>query len=391
MMIPTLLALVLTVTNPHDDGAGSLRDAIERANALCAAEECRIEFRIPATTPWTTIRPQRPLPPLLARSITIDGNTQTAFAGDTNPDGPELEVNGSLLTEGSGLEFARCSGAVYGMAINGFPANGITVGGPDCTAPSGALGGNYIGTDPTGTRAVPNMRGVWLDTRAGDIYWHWQLGGNVISGNTASGIFVASGPQLIRGNVIGLTAKHDAPLGNGASGVAILAKGSGTDVEDNYIGFNHHFGVAIGRGAQKVAMHGNSFQANWQLAIDWDMDGVSPANVVNIPTITSVTYADGVTTIVGTTSGDMGLFPRMSFYANDAPDPSGYGEGQYFLGWVHRASDGTYTLRVEGDLRGKWIATTATYVFFYGFIRTNGEFQGFITATSEFSRAVEVR
>lgn len=390
-MIPTLLALILTVTNANDDGAGSLRDAIVRANALCAADDCRIEFRIPATTPWTTIRLERPLPPLLAPRLAIYGTTQTVIAGDTNPEGPELELSGALLTEGSGLEFATCTGEVYGLAINGFPANGITVGGPHCTTFAGFIGGNYIGTDPTGTHAVPNGRGIWMDTRANDLYWHWEIVGNVISGNRSSGVFVASGPQRIRGNVIGLTAKHDAPLGNGASGVAVLAGGSGTDVDDNYIGFNHHFGVAVGRGARKVAMNGNSFQANWQLAIDWDMDGVSPANVVDIPTITSVTYADGVTTLVGTTSGDMGIFPRMNFYANDAPDPSGYGEGQYFLGAAHRAAGDTYTLRVNGDLRGKWIAATATHVDYYGFLRTNSEAQGFVTTTSEFSRAVEVR
>jgi hypothetical protein len=393
---------IFPVTNTNDDGAGSLRSAIDEANALCGdLDACTIVFRIPATGPWHTIRPERPLPAVRAARLVVDGTSQTAFGGDTNPDGPEIELSGVRLLEGSGLEFATaCGASIRGLAINGFPANGIVAGLRPCAQssfPMGRIEFNYIGTDPTGTVAVPNFRGIWAVTPPA-LNFHWFISDNVISGNTASGIFVGSGPQDIRRNTIGLNAKRNAPLGNGASGVAVLAAGSGTDIDDNYIGFNRHFGVALGQGTQKVAMTGNSFQGNHQLAIDYNMDGVSPTGVVSIPTITSVRYEDGKTIIEAESNSDLAIFPRMNFYANDAPDPSGYGEGQYALGWVHARSDDRtkFTFVHPGDLRGKWVTATATKVNYYGFARkpgisTNGEWQGFIMTTSEFSRAVEVK
>ena len=89
----------------------------------------------------------------------------------------------------------------------------------------------------------------------------------------------------------------------------------------------------------------------------------------------------------------LGTFPRIYVYANDAPDPSGYGEGQYFLGLTgsSSSSDRQFTFRHAGDLRGKWVTATAMQVHYYGWLRTNGERQGFATTSSEFSRAVEVK
>ena len=395
----------IVVTNTNDAGNGSLRAAIDEANASCASSEtCRVTFAIPGAGPWHTIRVQRPLPPLLARRLSIDGTTQTAFGGDTNPLGPEIEIDGSALAEGSGLEVVTaCGGSIRGLAINGFPANGIVLGGklcpsssPGLSSVSGEVVENYIGCDPTGTQAKPNFRGVWADTPAGALYYHWTIRQNVIGGNKASGVFVASGPQLIRGNKIGITPKLDAPLSNGASGVAVLAAGSGTDVDDNHLSFNHHFGIGIDGNATKVSMTGNSFQGNHQLAIDWSMDGVSPHSRVDIPVITSARYENGVTIIEATSDQDLGTFPRANFYANDVPDPSGYGEGQYALGWVHVERDRrTFRFVYAGDLRGKWVTATAMQVWYYGWLRfpvtTNGEWQGFVTTSSEFSRAVQVQ
>jgi hypothetical protein len=388
----------IVVTNTNDDGSGSLRAAVDEANASCMpSEACVIAFEIAGPGPWHTIRVLRPLPPVLALRAYIDGATQTAFGGDTNPLGPEIELDGSALDAGSGLELAACAGVIRGLAINGFPANGIVLDGMQCrNGIGGGVFDSYIGCDPTGTRAKPNFRGVWVLSRAGSIYFDWTVQNNVIGGNTASGVFVASGPQIIRRNKIGITPKLDGPLANGASGVAVLAAGSGTDIDDNYLAFNHHFGIGIDGNATKVSMTGNSFQANRQLGIDWNMDGVSPAARVNIPTITSARYENGVTILEATVDDDLGTFPRASFYANDAPDPSGFGEGQYSLGWVHSERDRhTFRLVHPGDLRGKWVTATATHVFYYGWvlgpIGTLGEWQGFVTTTGEFSRAVEVR
>lgn len=144
--------------------------------------------------------------------------------------------------------------------------------------------------------------------------------------------------------------------------------------------------MAIDRGADRVALFGNSFQANGGAAIDWGLDGPEQGGRVPTPSIRSATYADGVTTIE-VEAGYGGTFPFVSIYASDAPDPSGYGEGQYYLG---RALRSGYRLQVPLDLRGKWISATLTEVIYLGFIRGNDDTGDFRTTTSEMSRAVEV-
>ena len=383
------------VTNTNDDGSGSLRAAIETVNASCDGTViCRITFQIPGPGPWHTIRPARPLPQLLAPNLQIDGESQKTTGGDTNALGPEIELNGSLVEEGNGLDLrGSCYPTVIGLAINGFPSNGILLGGHSCgSGVSGTIAANYIGCDPTGSRAVPNARGIWVDSPRA-LHYNNRIERNVISGNRYSGIFVGSGPQLIHSNVIGLTATLDGPLPNGASGVAVLEKGSGTDVNENVIGFNHHFGIGLERGTTTVGIEGNSFQGNRQLAIDYGMDGVSPHGVISIPEITNARYENGDTIVEIRVNESLGTFPRIYVYANDAPDPSGYGEGQYFLGLTgsSSSSDRQFTFRHAGDLRGKWVTATAMQVHYYGWLRTNGERQGFATTSSEFSRAVEVK
>lgn len=385
-----LAQVTLVVTNTEDSGSGSLRAAIE-ATYGCRPS-CRIVFNIPGPGPWHTIRPERPLPPLL-NVTTIDGTAQTRFGGDTNPLGPEVELSGALLREGHGLHL--CGGTVTGLVINGFPGNGLVLGGAHCervsTLRGGSVSGNYIGTDPTGTKAVPNTRGIWVtDWLQNWVFqYSWRIHDNVISGNRHSGVWIQNGPARVANNVIGLNAKHDAPLGNGASGVAVMLEGRGSDVVDNYIGFNHHFGIGLHPAVENVAVAGNSFQANGGLAIDYGFDGASPAGakgVPPIPVILQARYENGFTIIESAVPQDP--FTWLVYYASDAPDPSGYGEGQYVLG------RGGPSFRMEGDLRGKWITATATRGFYWALRdqpRTNSDYAGFASATSEFSRAVEVK
>jgi hypothetical protein len=115
-------------------------------------------------------------------------------------------------------------------------------------------------------------------------------------------------------------------------------------------------------------------------------------HTVALPEITSVRFENGQTIITGTVTpvGTRYYFTRIGVYANDAPDPSGYGEGQYVLGEVNGEGDegGPYrfTFVWPGDLRGKWVTATTTR------FEPSREFvSGLFTTTSEFSRAVEVK
>jgi len=91
--------------------------------------------------------------------------------------------------------------------------------------------GNYIGTDATGTTAVPNANGVSL-TASDSTLIGVAGSGNVISGNSNIGVLaevaVPGGRTVVgnqvAGNLIGLNA-NGSPLGNHADGVQI---GNGT-------------------------------------------------------------------------------------------------------------------------------------------------------------------
>ena len=74
-------AEIFTVTNPAPAGAGTLRDAIEKANANGTREMDYIYFDIPARTRDKTIyiNPVALLPALTSY-ITIDGTTQPGTA-----------------------------------------------------------------------------------------------------------------------------------------------------------------------------------------------------------------------------------------------------------------------------------------------------------------------
>ena len=371
------------VTNVADSGSGSLRAAIETANASCADYwPCEIAFRIDSPAAWNTIRVESPLPAITGSAVVIDGETQTKSFGDTNPDGPEIEIRGTEGAEDGLVLATTCSATLDGVVINGFRGNGVTLHGAvgSCFFPIRVLERNYIGTDPTGMQAIPNGRGIVIDAEP-----RWTMQHNLVSGNERSGIYIFRGQCLVRYNTIGLNRTRSAGLGNGASGVAIFPGGSGTDVDNNYIGFNRHFGIGIVPLAHSIGINGNSIQADGQGGIDWGIDGVTESP--ELPVILDARFENGQTIIEGIAPDANG---QVNVYANDAPDPSGYGEGQYFLG-IAGALAGHFRFVHIGDLRGKWIAATFTRVQLFGLLQENARESWFATNTSEFGRSVEVR
>ena len=405
MAVATLTtARAFFVTNTEDSGAGSLRDTIATAAPVCRGDvQCQIAFRIDSPDAVKTIRLRSPIPRIIATRMLIDATTQTRHSGDTNPHGPEVEIDGAALREGDGLDLQiDCSAEVRGFAINGFPGYGLVLRSPDCNRGDLArrIHENYIGTDPTGTRAVPNQRGIYVDvplTGSLNQFSPWSITNNVISGNRRAGIWVENAAVMeITGNTIGLDAMRTAGLGNGASGIFINRGGFGTDIFQNFIGFNGHAGISIASGAQYVAVYANSIQANAQGGIDWNLDGPSPTSYVPTPVITIAQYdpVTKTTLIRGSSTARATFNTDVFLYASDAPDPDGYGEGQYYLGSV-RILPGPFEARVGGDWRGKWVSAVAMENLYYGFllagpVEGNGVRYDFRTTTSEFGNAVKV-
>lgn len=163
-----LPAVVLFVTTTADSGAGSLRQAIGDANATSGPVEIR--FTIPASglnadvdsviaggdaaADVAVIRPTSALPSLTnPAGVWLDARTQTTLVGNTNPFGPEVVLDGSLAGAGvAGLTLVSSSNAVFGLNIQRFGGNGVTISGGD----QNWIAGCFIGTNATGTAAAAN-------------------------------------------------------------------------------------------------------------------------------------------------------------------------------------------------------------------------------------------
>jgi hypothetical protein len=236
---PTPVPFTLIVTNTNDSGPGSLRQAVNNANAHSGFTDT-ISFSIPGTGVHT-IAPLSPLPQI-ADPVVIDGTTQPGYAGS-----PVIELNGAAAGGSSGLSLASiASGStVRGLAINRFAGNGIQVLGN-----GNLIAGNYIGTDALGTTDLGNSsNGIQIIDGANNTVGGGPLADrNIISGNGGEGLrldgALATG-NMVRGNYVGTSASGAADLGNGASGVYIR-KAPGNSVIQNLVSGNDGFaGIAI--------------------------------------------------------------------------------------------------------------------------------------------------
>jgi len=97
--------------------------------------------------------------------------------------------------------------------VSGNERVGITVAGA-----GNVVSGNYIGTDPSGSLAVPNgVEGIWVAGQGNTVGGSTAAERNVISGNGLFGINVsgsAATDNVVKGNYIGVDATGQKALGN---------------------------------------------------------------------------------------------------------------------------------------------------------------------------------
>jgi hypothetical protein len=241
-----------------------------------------------------------------------------------------------------------------GNVISGNDGMGVFVTDGEGAPPGGhVIEGNLIGTDASGTTAVPNTHGVWISSPGNTVGGSAAGAGNTIVGHPGSGVYVGSSADgtVIQGNRIGVDLAGT-PTGNGY-GITIgtttypgpegcIIGGTGPD-EPNVIAHSFHYGVAIVDGAgHEISV--NSIHSNGELGIDLGDDGVTPNDALdtdtgpndlqNCPTIVSAERTVDGTQLLVTVfiSSKPGNIYRVRYYANDACDPSGSGEGETYLG-----------------------------------------------------------
>ncbi len=233
---------IITVTNTNNAGAGSLRAAI-----TAAVSGDTIDFSIPGAPPHI-INCTSALPPL-TQSITINGGVGA----------PTVVVHGF----GSGTGFLIAGGAnvaIKNLVIDHWTI-GIQVGAPGGIPGRATIQGCFIGTDSTGTVAVPNTTGIRiLESPSVLIGGPLAADENVISGNSGAGILIQSaelGTYTIQGNLIGVDSTGAVALHNHI-GIAYENNASNNLIEQNVISGNSSDGIHVTH-----AFHNNTIQGNF--------------------------------------------------------------------------------------------------------------------------------
>ena len=221
-------------------------------------------------------------------SNAVQGNLIGLASGGTNA--LPNRYDGLLISGGSGNTIGALKGG-GGNFISGNATNGIFIGlTNDCF---NLIAGNYIGTDITGEKPVPNhFVGVLIQACTNTI------SRNVISGNGQQGVVLfgvngSAAGNIMTGNYIGLDIAGTNGLGNGNAGIGISGAAGNTVGPANVISGNINYGIyLIGSGSG-----GNTILGN---LIGTDASGINavPNNAAGI-------YAEAVAsgTIGGTNAG----------------------------------------------------------------------------------------
>lgn len=205
---------IFTVTTVADTGVGSLRNAINSVNVDPDPTHV-INFSIGSGV--QTIQPLTQFPLITASNTLVDGTTQLGWSIGN----PVIVINGSLLPVPGVATGILTLSAVSNCTIQGLVINGgnnsnqqfgilITDNVPT-GANNNAVYGCFIGTDVTGTIAVPNHNGIRINAFTPDSSNNNMIGGpligqrNLISGNANGGLQLLKNVNntVIQGNFIG--------------------------------------------------------------------------------------------------------------------------------------------------------------------------------------------
>jgi parallel beta-helix repeat protein len=218
LLVPVspISANTFTVSTTADSGPGSLRAAIESANLTSAKDT--IKFAIPGAGPHTIVLASDL--PGITRPVIIDGTTQPTLPLTLGVviDGISAD-NGFFLTTGS------TGSTIKGLAIINCPSSGILVG----SSGNHIIQGNYIGS-ADGVTASGNSIGIFLSNSANNLIGGTTASqGNLIAANIIGININSTGStgNKVQGNRVGTDASGTAALPN-TTGVQIAGGVSNT-------------------------------------------------------------------------------------------------------------------------------------------------------------------
>ncbi|HTO76179.1 MAG TPA: hypothetical protein VMQ61_08895, partial [Thermoanaerobaculia bacterium] len=250
---------------------------------------------------------------------------------------------------------------------------------PSATADP-TIQGNFIGTDKTGSYELGNKYGILDQSGAVLVGGTTAAARNVISGNQIGILEQGSGGNgqhaTIKGNYIGPTS-NKLPLGNTQVGVEVsfvqgnvatiggTEAGAGNTIATNGATNTKGFGGVVFHDGNGGTILSNSIYANGGLGIDFLADGVTNTN---LPVITSAVTSGAITRVKGTLAAaaqQVNTPFRIEFFSNVACDPSGFGQGQTFVGSTDVTTDSNGKASFDTVLTGvapagQYMTATAT-------------------------------
>ncbi len=247
----------------------------------------------------------------LAAGVEIGYGYAGGIIGGTSP-GDRNIISDTQTGTPTGYELNNdAAGIVLDQSYSGQNVSGLEIE------------GNYVGTDVTGTTAIPNgaagihiLPGATSNTIGGAA----TGAGNLISGNVGPGIQIDGGGtgNLVQGNSIGVDANGDA-LGNGSDGVLVDSGTSGDEIggqsagAGNTIADNGGAGVVVGSSAtdaNHIPIDPNLIHDNigGAIVLDGESDCTAgldtsgrPNDFTPCPTAVTLTGGDGNATVEGDT------------------------------------------------------------------------------------------
>jgi hypothetical protein len=245
---------------------------------------------------------------------------------------------------------------IVGNVVSGGNLDAIAIIGGHGHFPIGnVVQGNYLGTNPSGTQALPlrQRSGIILFGATSDTTIGGTLpdDGNVMAGNSI-GIWLDGAPvsdigiptnNLIQGNFIGTDKTGTAMLGND-DGISLDPGNNNTiggtaSGDANIIAFNRFHGVIVDSGTGNGILT-NSIHDNGSLGIL-----LSSANNANdnqaAPVLTGLGGSAAGLTISGTLSSLASTTFRIEFFASPTPSDPANTEGKTLLGFTYVTTNGS--------------------------------------------------
>ena len=235
--------------------------------------------------------------------------------------------------------------------------------------------GNLIGTDYSGTLALPNANGIVVD---GPSFLH-TIENNVISGNLQMGIDIhiaGSDSNIVINNKIGTDITGLLPLGNQLDGVRI-GEGPKSNIigqpgKGNIIAYNGGNGITIMTSAELFnTISCNSIFGNSGMGIDLFPSGptandpgdtdTGPNQLMNYPVITSVSNIVSTSDwiVIGSLDHTLSSGSIVELFQSEK-NLSGNAQGKLFLGSCIVDGSGNFRDTVSGLTMADAIVATAT-------------------------------